>query len=136
MKNKYNTTVPKSSLINSLLNSISPAEAEKIEKKMLIAAKIDDALKAKKWKKKDLLKALGKTNQSEITKWLSGTHNFTIDTLVDLEHVLEIRLLNLEEEQPANMIFHAIIKSPVSIHQDSYINDIIAGKDFFNIIKS
>jgi len=52
---------------------------------MLIAAKIDDAIKAKNWKKKDLLEAMGRKNPSLVTKWLSGTHNFTVDTLVELK---------------------------------------------------
>ncbi len=67
-------------LIEQLLNYISPEESLRIENRMLLAAKIDDALKAKGWKKNDLMKALGKKNQSEVTKWLSGTHNFTATT--------------------------------------------------------
>lgn len=83
-------------LIEQLLNHISPEESLRIEAKMILAAKIDDALKAKGWKKKDLMIALGKKNQSEITKWLSGTHNFTIDLLTDLGRVLNTSFLNLE----------------------------------------
>ncbi len=64
---------------------------------MLIAAKIEDAIKAKCWKNKDLLDVLGKKNASIVTKWLSGTHNFTIDTLVQLEEALEIELINVSE---------------------------------------
>lgn len=29
-------------------------------------------------------------NPSEITKWLSGTHTFSIDTLQDIDKVLDI----------------------------------------------
>ena len=89
----------KSSIIEDILNSISPAEERQTDNKMLIAAKISDAMQAKGWKKKDLLEALGRKNQSLITKWLSGTHNFTIDTLSELEVVLEINLLNTNLEE-------------------------------------
>ena len=85
-------------LIEELLNSISPEESLRIENRMLMAAKIDNAIKAKGWKKKDLMKAMGKTNQSEITKWLSGTHNFTQDLLTDLGRVLNVSLLNLDKD--------------------------------------
>ncbi len=51
----------------------------------------------KDWKKKDLADALGK-NPSVITKWLSGTHNFTSDTLADIGNVLHIDLLNIKEK--------------------------------------
>jgi len=77
-----------SKLIDDLLDSIDPIDQEKTDAKMLLAAKVADAMKAKKWKNKDLLKAVGKDNPSIITKWLSGTHNFTMDTLIELQHAL------------------------------------------------
>ena len=92
--NKY-----KSPLIDKLLKETSPAKLEKIEKRMLLATRIDDAIKAKGWKKKDFANVLNK-NSSEITKWLSGTHNFTFDTLCDIERVLNISLVNLDDKKP------------------------------------
>lgn len=83
-------------LIEELIDLISPDESLRIENRMLIAVKIGEAIKAKGWKKKDIMKALGKTNQSEVTKWLSGTHNFTVDLLTDLGRVLDVNFLNLE----------------------------------------
>lgn len=80
-------------LLTSLLNEIDPLEQAKTDSKMEIAAKIDGAMKEKKWNKIDLLKAVRKSNPTGITKWLSGTHNFTTETLVELEHVLNIKLL-------------------------------------------
>jgi transcriptional regulator with XRE-family HTH domain len=93
--NKYNTY--SSPLIDSLLKEISPEELERTEKRMLLAARIDKAIKAKGWKKKDFAEAMSKT-PSEITKWLSGTHNFTSDTLFDIERVLNICLIKLENK--------------------------------------
>ncbi|MDR0865082.1 MAG: helix-turn-helix domain-containing protein [Candidatus Symbiothrix sp.] len=103
-------------IIKEVLSSISFEESNRIEKKMLMASKIDETLKKKGWKKKDLMQAMGKTNQSEITKWLSGTHNFTMDTIVDLERILDIHLLNLEKEQPVMENYYKVnyvSKSPV-----------------------
>ena len=51
---------------------------------MLIAARIDDALKAKNWTQKQLAEAMNK-RPSEVTKWLSGTHNFTLETIAFIE---------------------------------------------------
>ncbi len=39
-------------LIEELLNSLSPEESLRIENRMLMAAKLDEAIKAKGWKKK------------------------------------------------------------------------------------
>ncbi len=90
-----NPEIYNSPIIHELLDAISPSEGEKIKKKMLIAAKIQTAMKARNWKGKDLLEALGKKNPSVVTKWLSGLHNFTIETLIDIERVLEINILDL-----------------------------------------
>ena len=83
--------------LNSLLSEITPEEQAKTDAKMLLAVKIADAMQAKGWNKTRLMKEMGKSNPSEITRWLSGTQNFTVDTLVDLERVLEIKLLDLGE---------------------------------------
>lgn len=66
---------------------------------MLLAVKIDDALKEKGWKKKDLIEALWKKNKSKVTKLLSGTHNFTSNLLTDLGRVLNTNFFNLENDQ-------------------------------------
>lgn len=86
------------SALSKLLDEITPEEQEKTDIKMMLAAKIADAMQAKGWNKTLLLKAMGKTNPSEITRWLSGTHNFTTDTLIDLQRVLGINLLNVTNE--------------------------------------
>ena len=104
-----------SKLIDGLLDSIDPLDQEKVDAKMLLAAKIANAMKTKKWKKKkDLLKAVGKGNPSIITKWLSGTHNFTMDTLIELEHALDIKLLNLvEQEEEVVVNYHKTVSQKV-----------------------
>ena len=84
-----------SSIIDEIMGSITAEESHKIETKMEIAVIIDEAIKAKGWKKKDFAEALNITNLSVISRWLSGTHNFTIDTLCDIESVLDIKLLNI-----------------------------------------
>ena len=117
-----------SKISEELLQKLSPEESEKIEKRMLLAAKIDDALKAKGWKKKDFADSLSK-QPSEITKWLSGTHNFTTDTLWDIERILGVELITLEERRKEQVIsFHisvnkdAEIEAPMGCEQLFYGN--------------
>ncbi|MGB1284146.1 MAG: helix-turn-helix domain-containing protein [Polaribacter sp.] len=50
---------------------------------------------------KDLAKALGK-NESEISKWLSGSHNFTLKTIARIEEVLGDKLLEIVNEETLN----------------------------------
>jgi hypothetical protein len=110
MKNK--TEAHNSYLIDEIFESISPKEEKRIRQKMLLAAKIEDAMKAKGWNKTKLLKEMGQKNPSIATKWFSGTHNFTTDTLLDLQGVLGIKLINIEEVSEEVVIkFHVVVQS-------------------------
>lgn len=90
----------KNNVLDDILNDIDPAEQRRTDHRMLLAAAIEDGMQAKGWKKKDLMNAVGIKNQSIITKWLSGTHNFTSDTLFDIQEALGINLFNLEQKMP------------------------------------
>ena len=81
--------------LSTLIDRIGPVEQAKTDAQMVIAARIDDAMRVKGWGKKELIAALGKGKPSVVTKWLSGTHNFTVEILVELENALGISLLNL-----------------------------------------
>jgi len=37
------------------------------------------------------------TNPLEITQWLNGTYNFDMETLIELERVLDIKPLNFQK---------------------------------------
>lgn len=102
-----------SAILDEIFAEITPEEAEKTTKRMLLAARIDDGIKAKGWKKKHLAEALQK-HPSEVTKWLSGTHNFNSDTLFDIERVLNIGLVTLKDT-PKNQVirFEAVISEKV-----------------------
>ncbi len=84
--------------LNSILFDLeedSRLNYEKTATLMRFAAQIDDALKAKGMSQRDLATKLGK-QPSVISKWLSGTHNFTADTLMDIQDVLDIELIKRE----------------------------------------
>lgn len=54
---------------------------------MIAAQQIASAMERKGLSKSQLAEIMGK-NRSEITKWLSGRHNFTSDTLAELSQAL------------------------------------------------
>ena len=61
---------------------------------MIIAANIDEVIQEKGWTRSKLAEELN-VGRSLVTKWLSGTHNFTVDTLVDICQVLDINMIEL-----------------------------------------
>lgn len=84
----------RSAIVGSLMSNRNPTEFEKTKRNMLLAARIDEALKAKGWSKKQLADTMHK-NPSEVTKWLSGTHNFTLETLYLIESYLGVTLFEI-----------------------------------------
>ena len=62
--------------------------------KVVISKKILEGMMKQKIGRKELAIKM-KKQPSVITKWLSGTHNFTIETLIDLEQILNIKLLDI-----------------------------------------
>jgi ribosome-binding protein aMBF1 (putative translation factor) len=98
MKSKNKPKTYNSPILDSLIATISNEELERTENKMRLAVKIADAIEATGLKKSEFAKKINKNN-SEISKWLSGTHNFTTDTLLLLQKELGIKLVNSELEE-------------------------------------
>lgn len=67
---------------------------ETVDKKQQIANYIQKILTEKGMSRVDFAKLMNK-QPSVITQWLSGTHNFTMCTLIDIEFALGIRILNV-----------------------------------------
>jgi ribosome-binding protein aMBF1 (putative translation factor) len=100
-------------IIEDILTEISPQEQKRTDNRMMLASKIKDGMDAKGWKNKHLANALNQ-QPSVITKWLSGTHNFTSDTLSDIEDVLGIKLFAVEEDKVSQVIhYHLNVTSTV-----------------------
>lgn len=113
------TTKKALSKIAQFFERVKPQEQHRTDNRMGLAARIDDAMQEKGLSQKQLAERMGK-NHSVITKWLSGKHNFTCDTLSDIESELGVALFQLEDQPVARenyitpkMFFtsHAMIKN-------------------------
>ncbi|MBA4411562.1 MAG: hypothetical protein C0397_19350 [Odoribacter sp.] len=133
MKKMSKAELYSSAILDEIFAEITPEEAEKTTKRMLLAARIDDGIKAKGWKKKHLAEALQK-HPSEVTKWLSGTHNFNSDTLFDIERVLNIGLVTLKDA-PINQIirFHVVVSEKVISTECSPFASFYTGNSFVDL---
>ncbi len=110
----------KSDILDELLSEITPEEQRITEKRMLLAARIEDAMKVKGWKKGDLAREMNK-QPSIITRWLSGTHNFESDTLFELEEKLGINLITVQERHK-EQILHFHLNISQAIKTDDCLN--------------
>jgi transcriptional regulator with XRE-family HTH domain len=96
---KYNN-----SKLQELLDEVSPLEMEQTKTKMKLAARIEDYMRAKGWNKSQFAEKVGK-NPSEITKWLSGTQNFTVDVLTEIASTFDIELTALFGQHPIPVVY-------------------------------
>lgn len=107
---KYN-----SSKLQELLDEVTPLEMEQTKVKMQLAARIEDFMRAKGWNKSQFAEKVGK-NPSEITKWFSGTQNFTTDVLTEIVSALGVELTALFGKKQVQVIYRKeiVIKSVVT----------------------
>lgn len=107
---KYN-----SSKLQELLDEVTPLEMEQTKVKMQLAARIEDFMRAKGWNKSQFAEKVGK-NPSEITKWFSGTQNFTTDVLTEIASALGVELTALFGKKQVQVIYRKeiVVKSVVT----------------------
>ena len=84
----------KSSIIEARRMHVNPLVRQNVDLSFQIVDRIHEILVAKGLKQKDLASLLGK-KEAEISKWMRGTHNFTIDTLVSIEKALGAPILQV-----------------------------------------
>lgn len=81
----------------SILGTLDPAEENRIKNQMLVAKMIRDYLISQNITQQEFARMMRKKS-SEISEWLSGHHNFTIDTLSDISHILGTDFLFYEDK--------------------------------------
>jgi transcriptional regulator with XRE-family HTH domain len=99
-----NNTTYSSPLIDEIYEGIPQTTFDFVANRMQLALRINDAIKARGWSQKQFAEAMNK-KPSEINRWLSGTHNFTTDTLWHIQEILGVQLL--AEPQTTTFIFEA-----------------------------
>ncbi len=84
----------RSSILENRRRQVNPEIRESVDLSFQIVDRIHEILIEKGLKQKDLAMLLGK-KEAEISRWMRGTHNFTIDTLVTIERALQAPILQV-----------------------------------------
>ena len=77
----------KNRVIDGIRKDISSECKEQVELSVAIANRIYEILEIKGMNQKDLAQRLGKT-ETEVSRWLSGTHNLTLSTICKISTAL------------------------------------------------
>ena len=88
----------KSSILENRRRQVNPEIREPVDLSFQIVDRIHEILIEKGLKQKDLAMLLGK-KEAEISRWMRGTHNFTIDTLVTIERALQAPILQVIHQE-------------------------------------
>ena len=87
----------RSKIIEKRRRQVSPEVRERVSLSFQIVDRIHEILVERNLRQKDLALMLGKS-EAEISKWMRGTHNFTIDTVVAIEEALQAPVLQVYHE--------------------------------------
>ena len=90
------TMMIQNDLFRQCLAAIPEEQKAEFELSFGIAERISEVLKAKNLTQKDFAQKLHK-RESEISKWLTGRHNFTMQTIAKIETALGCKLINIAE---------------------------------------
>ena len=74
-------------ILDEIRSQITPEVKKQLEISVSLANRVYDILDKKGMTQKDLAKLLGKT-ETEVSRWLSGTHNLTIATIAKISVAL------------------------------------------------
>lgn len=88
----------RSDILEKRRKLVSPEARASVALSFRIVDRIHEILEEKGLKQKDLAERLGKS-EAEISKWMRGTHNFTIDTLTSIEEALNAPILQVYRHQ-------------------------------------
>lgn len=91
-----------SASLTRIMNNIDEDKLRRTRDRMLVAVKIAETLKLKGISQKKFAEMIGRS-ESEISEWLSGDRNFTIDTLSDIKKYLGLNLLNISTMRTATV---------------------------------
>ena len=83
-------------LLRECLAAISEEQRAEFELSFGIAERIIEILKKNNLTQRDLARKLHK-RESDISKWLTGRHNFTMQTIAKVETALGCKLINIAQ---------------------------------------
>lgn len=74
-------------IMNEIRSGISPEMKMQMELSVAIANRVYEILEKKGMSQKDFARLMGKT-ETEVSRWLSGTHNLTMATICKISAAL------------------------------------------------
>ena len=84
-------------IMDEIRSTITPEMKLQMEMSVAIANRIYEILEAKGMTQKELAQKLGKT-ETEVSRWLSGTHNLTLSTICKISAALGEEIVSVPKQ--------------------------------------
>jgi transcriptional regulator with XRE-family HTH domain len=84
--------------MDEIRSTISPEMKLQMEMSVAIANRIYEILEDKGMTQKELARLLGKT-ETEVSRWLSGTHNLTLSTICKISAALDEEVVTVPRKE-------------------------------------
>ena len=94
----------KNSLFDQCVANVAPEVMEEVSLNVDIANRIYDLLKEKKMTQREFAALMGK-RESEISRWLTGSHGFTTTTLAKISAVLGEPVVMVKKDTQVQYVF-------------------------------
>lgn len=94
----------KNPLFEKCLSNVAPEVREEVRLNMDIANRIYDILQARNMTQREFAALMGK-RESEISRWLTGSHGFTTATLAKIATVLGEPIVQIKREPETRYVF-------------------------------
>ena len=85
-------------IMDEIRSTISPEMKLQMEMSVAIANRIYEILESKGMTQKELAQRLGKT-ETEVSRWLSGTHNMTLSTVCKISTALGEEIVTVPKRE-------------------------------------
>lgn len=83
-------------ILNEIRSTISPEMKLQMEMSVAIANRIYEMIEARGMSQKDFARLMGKT-ETEVSRWLSGTHNLTLATICKISSALGEEIIKVPD---------------------------------------
>ena len=106
-------------LFKELMEKIPEESRRESELSYSIARRINEVIVRKGWTQADLAKAVGRP-PAVVSRWMSGTHNFTLKTLASLESALGEKIISVNHYYKPSSVVDGYRITP---RREAYLND-------------
>lgn len=103
-----------SKIFEDAVNALPAHGIERAAMSLEVADRIHAILEKKGMSHKELAQALGKS-ESEISKWMRGTHNFTFETIAKINAALGTKLIYIPKERSVKQLDGRLAKSDPTV---------------------